>query len=84
MPALAVSVHAARWDLESAMRAAGVPAALLDAYDEIVQHEHDQLIAEYERDAEESAVKADAEIDRLKERNASLRKALAAAKGGAR
>ncbi|HET8640693.1 MAG TPA: hypothetical protein VFM37_02080 [Pseudonocardiaceae bacterium] len=84
MPVLAISVHAARWDLEKAMRAAGVPLALLDAYDEIVQHEHAQLITEYERDAEESALKADAEIDRLRQRNADLRKALTAAKGGAR
>jgi len=41
MPVLAVSIHAARWDLVDAMRAAGVDTALLDAYDEVRAHEDD-------------------------------------------
>lgn len=33
MAALPITTHAARWDLEDAMRAAGIDPALLDAYE---------------------------------------------------
>jgi hypothetical protein len=40
MAVLPVSVHAARWDLEDAMHAAGVDVALLDSYIEIRDRDH--------------------------------------------
>lgn len=38
MAALPISTHSARWDLQDAMRQAGVDLALLDAYEQALLH----------------------------------------------
>jgi len=54
MAILPITTHAARWDLEDALRKAGVDLALLTAYDEIRDHEHATVLDTIQDEAEES------------------------------
>lgn len=54
MAVLPISTHAARWDLEDALRSAGADLALLDAYDEMRERDHAAELDAVEQEADGS------------------------------